>query len=286
MHIKEKQAKRIIIGSVILSFVLFCIVFLKSGYVPEPPFLVPLSQSYNNLFASTILIGLFFPGITIITNVNHKEKVESTVPIFLRYVSEKIQTGVFLIDVLEESVDEDFGPLNKPLENALVNFHLTNNFRESMESMSDELEVLAADSLCSILVEAYETGGDLEEVLDQSVELFSDIWEYKRKRNSETSQYVAIIYLGVLIFCVMSWMLITKYFDPLATTMGDMTMMGSMVMGGINVNYQRSIMFWAAIMEAFFGGLVAGKISKGKVTSGTMHSSILMSIVILVFNLF
>lgn len=286
MHVKKTVANKIIIGSVVLSLSLFIAVFILGEYVPEAPFLVPLTQMQNNMFSSTILVGLMLPGFVISMNINHREKVESTVPQFLRYVSEKIQTGVFLIDVLEQAVDENFGPLNKPLEKALVNFHLTNNFRESMELMSVDLEVLAADSLCSILVEAYETGGDLEEVLNQSVDLFSDIWEYKRKRNSETSQYVAIIYLGVLIFCTMSWMLITKYFDPLASTMGDMSMMGSLGMGGINVAYQKSIMFWAAVVEALFGGLVAGKISKGKISSGTIHSSILISLVLIIFNLF
>ncbi len=286
MHVKETLANKIILGSTTFAIVSFASIFFFSGYRPELPFLVPLSQNFNNMFAITILAGLMLPGAIITLNINHREKVESTVPQFLRYVSEKTQTGVFLIDVLEQAIDEDFGPLNKPLEKATVHFRLTNNFRRSMDLMSTELEVLAADSLCSILVESYETGGDLEEVLNHSVELFSDVWEYKRKRNSDTSQYVAIIYLGVFIFCAMTWMLITKFFDPLANTIGDITMMGSFGVGGINVNYQKSIMFWAAIMEAFFGGLVAGKISKGKIASGTLHSSILIVLVIIVFNLF
>ncbi len=286
MQLKIKQTSHMIKISTIISILSFILVFTQTEYQAIAPYLIPLSQKINNWFALTILLGLFFPGVFITLNMRHRERVESTVPVFLKYISEKIQTGVFIVNALEDAIHEDFGPLNKPLEKALSHFHLTNIFSESMELMSKELDVLAADSLCSILVEAYETGGDLEEVLTRSVELFGDVWEYKRKRNAETSQYVAIIYLGVGIFCVMAWMLLVKYFDPLMNIMSDANAMNVLSIGQMNLSYQKSVLFWAAMMEALFGGLVAGKISKGKISSGTLHSFILVCLVVIVFNLF
>ena len=46
----------------------------------------------------------------------------------------------------------------------------------------------------------------------------------------------------------------------------------------LDMEYYRSILFWSALTESIIGGLIAGKISKGKTLSGLIHSVIMMSV--------
>jgi uncharacterized membrane protein YeaQ/YmgE (transglycosylase-associated protein family) len=52
------------------------------------------------------------------------------------------------------------------------------------------------------------------------------------------------------------------------------------------LNYYKAIIFWAAIMEGLIGGFVAGKITDSRMTSGLIHSVLLIIITYGFYNLF
>jgi hypothetical protein len=56
--------------------------------------------------------------------------------------------------------------------------------------------------------------------------------------------------------------------------------------GPDDIHFFKSILFWAAGIQAIFGGLVAGKISTGRLSGGLIHVVVLLLTTILFFNMF
>jgi len=95
--------------------------------------------------------------------------------------------------------------------------------------------------MSTILIEAYETGGRIIDVLDVGVDLFTSLDEYREERDAQMRPYLL---------------------------------------------YYKAVLMWAAVMEALFGGLVAGKISEGRISVGLIHSVLLLVITVVFFNVF
>jgi len=144
-----------------------------------------------------------------------------------------------------------------------------------------------ARRLSTIFVEAYETGGEVVDVLDMSVDVFTSLAEYRKSRSTQMRPYTYIVYLGSIIFLIISWVILVQFLGPMQVVAEDPALMGSGVLSSLlSIDYYKSILFWAAVMESVFGGFVAGKIGTGKVSSGVSHTVILLFITVCFFNAF
>ena len=86
---------------------------------------------------------------------------------------------------------------------------------------------------------------------------------------------------------VIAYVILFQFLAPLSTAAENPEMMGvPIVQNVLDISYYRSILFWASVMESVFGGLIAGKISGGKLAAGLIHSSILLAVTIAFFNIF
>ena len=131
--------------------------------------------------------------------------------------------------------------------------------------------------LTTILIEANETGGRIDDVLETSIDLFTNLDEYRQERESQIGPYVLLVYVGSIIFLIISWTIINQFLVPIINVSTQEHVAESGLL--------KSAMFWAAVIEGIVGGLVAGKITNGRINGGLIHSVILMGISIIFFNL-
>ncbi|MFB0523258.1 MAG: hypothetical protein ACETV1_05810, partial [Candidatus Bathyarchaeia archaeon] len=82
--------------------------------------------------------------------------------------------------------------------------------------------------------------------------------------------YVAIVYVAFFVFLFTIIILFKTFFSQIAeftiTTFGLVT-----------PEAMRRIFFHMSILQAFFGGLVAGKMGEGTVSAGLKHSVVLLT---------
>jgi len=274
-------------GSIFVGLVIFAAILLQGVYTPEAPYWVPLSQRTNNGIALCILLALSLPSILEYQNSRWLKAVERNVPYLLRDLSEAVQSGVPLVTALEEASVRDYGPVSKPLENSLVRFNLTSDLRGSLKWLGEKLIKPSAKRMSTVLVEAYEAGGLVKDVLEKSVELFTSISDYKDERASQTSPYIAVVYIGNAVFLIISWVVLVRFLLPLSVATTDPLVAQSSALASIlDMDYYKSILFWASTMGSLLGGLIAGKISDGRVAAGLIHSEILLLITLVFYNLF
>jgi flagellar protein FlaJ len=92
----------------------------------------------------------------------------------------------------------------------------------------------------------------------------------EKERHTQTRPYVAIVYVAFFVFLFTVIML----FKSLFVEVGDLPLLGSVV---LTSGEARRLFFHMSVIQALFGGLVAGKMGAGTVSAGLKHSVVLLA---------
>ena len=283
MYINDKYRRVAISLSITFLFVSLYFIMFQIGFKPTPPFWVPLNQKVNNIIGLCLLLALL--PLTTIQYFGDRwlESVDRNVPRLLQDVTEDVKSGQSLIISLEENAKEDYGSISKPLQKTLTRFKFTSDLTGSMKWLGEKLQRPVAKQMAAIFVEAYEAGGKVTEILQDSVQLFKSIDENRVNRNTKTRPYVIVVYVSLGIFLVISWIIFNRFLIPMNIHTQTITITYGFNMKLLEMDYYRSILFWSAVTESLIGGLIAGKISTGKTLSGLVHSEVMMSMTLFFF---
>lgn len=287
MYFNKRYKLAICAVTIIVAVVFYILIYIQGIYVPEGPYFIPLNQKLNNSLALGILIVLVFPAIIEYNNNHWFRGIDLNTPVLLNDVTESVKSGIPLYRALEDATIRDYGPISKPLEKAMVKLHLGTDFKGALEWLGEELIRPSVKRMTTILIEANEAGGDIIDVLDTSVRIFKNLEEYREERYQQSRPYLFIVYIGTIIFLIISWLLLTQFLAPLLVTAASPSIRAAGVISNfLDINYYKSILFWASMIEAIFGGLVAGKICESRTSAGLIHSVVLLILTITFFNVF
>ena len=286
MYIEKGPRNFVIAVSVMAGVAIMAYIIVNGVYMPSQPYLIPLDQKANNLVALAVLVTILPVAIIEYFNNRWLKAVDKNLPRLLMDVTESIQSGLSLFNALEESCKHDYGPVSPLLEAAMVNFRITSDFTESMKWLGEQLKRPNGKRLVTILVEAYETGGQIDEILETSIDIFTNLDEYRDERDQQIGPYVLLVYIGALTFLIISWTIITQFLLPIIEVSTQEHVAESGILRNVlSVHYYKSILFWASMIEGITGGLVAGKIIYGRTNGGLIHSAILILVSLVFFNL-
>lgn len=281
----ERKYKLMVWGaSAAVAVALFSLMIIQGFYVPTAKYMIPTDQKTNNIFAVAILIAIFPSSLIELNNSMWLRQVDKNIPRLLMDVTESVRSGLSLFDALEIATTKDYGPITEHLEDALVRFNLTADFEGALNWLGEKLVRKNARRLVTILMEAYETGGRMIQVLETSVEMFTGIAEYKDEKESQMTPYILLVYVGTLIFLGISFTILNQFLAPLMRTVEDPMVAQSGIVQFIDINYYQAILYWAGVMEGLLGGFVAGKIRDNRIGGGLIHSVILLILTIAFFN--
>lgn len=267
----------------VVGFLVILSPILSGLYLPKQPYLIPLDQITNNIIAIGLLIMITIPAVVEYSNYRWMRQIEGAIPRVLRDIAEAIHSGVTLPKAVEQATAKGYGPLSKELERAMALFVLGSNWENSIMSITKRVKNASVARFATILVEADQAGGKITEVLDMSVELFSNIDQYREEQLNNMKPYTYTIYAAIAVFLIISLVVLTQFLVPLGSSgMSQMGPGNSVTM--LDINYYSSILFWASIIESLFAGLIAGKIGDRCYLSGLRHSALLIGITLIFFN--
>lgn len=284
MYFKRKYKLAVWAVSLLIGIFLLVETVRTGVYVPTMEYMIPLKQRVNNALVMSILIVIIPPAFIEYNNSVWLREVDNNIPRLLRDLTESIRSGLSLFDALELAAEKDYGPITPHLEQAMVKFRLTSDLEGSLIWLGEKLVRPSAKRVVTILLEAYETGGRMIEVLETSVEMFTSLAEYKDEKDAQVGPYILLVYVGNIIFLGISWTIIVQFLGPLAKTSQDPLVAQSGMIRMLNIDYYKSILFWSAVIEGLMGGLVAGKIKDNRIGGGLIHSVILLLISVVFFN--
>jgi len=285
VYFKRKLRMAVWAFSGVVGVLIMLLPFPLGLYMPQMPYLIPLSQRVNNVMVLGFLIMLGFPAAVEFFNFRWARQADRNIARLLRDVAEAVRSGVTLPRALEEASQRDYGPLSKELEKVMAKFIMGASWEESTMSLYGNVRRPAVLRLCTILVEANQAGGKIVDVLDSSVDLFTSLEEYKEEQYTNMRPYLLTIYMSSAIFLIIAFVVLHQFLIPLfgAAESKDVKEVGLLV-SVLDINYYASILFWGSFIEAFFGGLIAGKIVDRSLLAGLRHSMILVVITLVFFN--
>lgn len=255
-------------------------------YMPQAPYLIPLSQKVNNVMVLGFLVMLGLPAVVEFFNFRWARQADRNIVRFLKDVAEAVRSGLTLPRALEEASQRDYGPLSKELEKVMAKFIMGTSWEGSVMSLYRNVKRPSVLRLCTILVEANQAGGRMVDVLDSSVDLFTSLEEYKEEQYTSMRPYLLTIYMSSAVFLIIAFVVLHQFLIPLfAASESEGVKKAGLLVSVLDISYYASILFWSSFIEAFFGGLIAGKIVDRNLLAGLRHSVILVSITLVFFNL-
>jgi flagellar protein FlaJ len=273
MRVTKKTTKRISIISTAAAIIFFIIALIF--YLTSP------TLDYMMVIALTI--GAAPPSVASIIHNRWKIKIEKATPDFLRDLATASRTGIPLQVALEHASKRLYGPLTYELKLLVSHMSWGMNFNEALIEFSDRIDLPLIRKATVLINEASKHGGDLSDIFDSTAKYLDSINSWTTKREQQTTPYVLIFYFSVFIFLFIIIVISNMMFTPLSQTGAGSV---SFIKPIISQAASRRLFLHATLLEALFGGLIAGKINEDSFLDGLKHVTVLAVASGLAFYLF
>lgn len=286
--------------------------------------LIGLVLVFNPFFQTIGVFVLFLGALMSIIpsslfayfNFSKYKAMENDFPRFLRDFAEAKKSGMTFQDSFRSRVHTDYGALNPEIARAAHKLSWGVPFMDVMKSMSERLKYSGIMKRSfTIILEAFNAGGDVSEVVD---DLSNDIKVIKGlddSRKSEMSQQVIMMYFISFLFVAITLMLYNILIPLVSSGLGDVNAFSSSSFGSSGgmedvsldycslapfvcsicvpfgfgegqLCYFEALFFMMAIVQAVVSGIMAGEISEGSAAAGVKHALFLSIVVFIVFIVF
>jgi len=193
---------------------------------------------------------------------------------FLFKLSEFMRGGLDPIKSVRELSKTDMGILTQNIRNAATSMVYGKSFEDSMKTMAKNLQSELIVRYTNLVVQASYSGGYVSDLILKASEDMRSIIGIEREKEGNLSQYVVIFYFSQAIIFFILYILTTSLL-PFVDQLGPTSPFGKNQL--VNLAFARGF-FHLIMINAFFGGLIIGKIAEGEVRHGLKHSAILMTI--------
>jgi len=248
----------IIIG--ILIIILALIFLLKSKFL----FLV--------LGIAVIIAVAPFLLSFLVKESKEKEKEEMFL-LFCRNLVESVKSGTPLSRSILNVSDKEYGSLTPHTKKLASQVNLGIPVRQAFMTFSNDVKNNTISRAISLVIQAESSGGEISSILDAVVSNVSQIEEIKKERTSRVYSLVVQGYIIFLIFLVIM-LFVQVYFMPLIFKSFSTELTGKTD----SMTVMDRAFFILILVQAFFTGLVVGKLGEGKIKAGIKHSAILLVI--------
>jgi len=247
-----------------------------------------LPLAWDDFLIVAIMIAIFPPAAVNYVDRRWRIALDNNIPKFLREVADASRTGLTLVRAIEVSTERKYGPLTDELKRLVRQLSWGATLEDALQSFAGRVNTRLARRTAVLLTEVSRAGGNVQEIMDSLQRHVSDLQLIDRERRGQLRQYVAIVYVAVFILLFINVILLKTFFSQLESLQEIQAQQPevSLVTGAIDILALKKIFFHSAVIESFFGGLIAGKMGEGSLGAGMKHALILMLISFLTFAVF
>ena len=223
------------------------------------------------IFAVIIAITPYAVDITLQKRTTRRK--EELYTEFLFKLSELMRGGLDPIKSVKELSRTDMGILTSNIRIASTSMVYGKSFEDSMKSMAKSLHSELISRYTTLVVQASYAGGSVSDLILKASEDMRSIIGIEREKEGNLAQYVMIFYFaqGIIFFIMVT---LSTSLLPFVNSLGATSPFGENKLVG--VDFARGF-FHLIMINAFFGGLIIGKIAEGDARHGLKHSAILMT---------
>jgi flagellar protein FlaJ len=236
-----------------------------------------LPEFYMHVFVVMGLVaGMVLPSMVLIIEDRRRNEIDLMLPRLLDDISEGLQSGMTLIEAMEESSKRNYGFISKELKILVGQMSWGVPLEDAFENFSKRIGTDMAKKTTVLILSAIHLGGDLKSVFGSTSMFIRKMLDAKADRNDQLRPYLSIIYVTIGVFLVMMVML----YSSISTLFA---LQSPIVKIQMTKTQLKLILFDLSVMEALFGGLIATKLSSGSIYPGLKHSIIMLLLNVGVF---
>jgi len=245
-------------------------------------------------------VGVIFGVLAMIVPVTmlqvkesqRKDSIDRNLPLFLLALSSAVQSGANLIRAIETTAERNMGALTPELKNLRANLSWGMPVEDSFQNFADRTGTKTARRVTVLLEMALKIGGDIRTNLEMIQKHVTELQNLEKERKSSLAPYTYTIYISFAVFLGIAVILSSQFFNQFEVVQQllskDTGTSGGAFFSSIkDVNFEalNQILFNMSIIEAVFGGLVAGKIGSGTYVAGIKHIIVMIVMAVVAFML-
>ncbi|MEA4956157.1 hypothetical protein SDC9_03538 [bioreactor metagenome] len=171
-------------------------------------FLIFLFILFSFIFNFNILILFLFalaipPGVLMIFIIykseKRNEKIETSIPDFLRQLSSMLRVGLSFETALEELSKYGSGPLYNEIRRSVIEIKMGMNFDKSIMEIAERLKSKNLERSFKLIIEAKKTGGSLADIIEDISNDLRDLNALKRERKSSVMMSIIFLVISAVI---------------------------------------------------------------------------------------
>jgi len=230
---------------------------------------------------SLIVIALPFV-ISIIVERGRKKEVEERFLEFVRDLVENVKSGTPISKSIINLRKRDYGVLSKYVVKLANQISLGIPFTKALFTFASDTGSRVIMRAVSLISEAERAGGDIDSILESVAKSVNQTENLKKERKSAVYNLIVQGYIIFIVFIIIMLVLQFKIL-PMTSGLGDEDLSGlSISVRSISPQQFSTPLFILLLVQAFFAGLVIGKISEGSFKDGIKHSFILLALSLLI----
>ena len=236
-----------------------------------------------------LVAALPFIASVVIEAGREKEKEEMFLE-FSRNLAESVKAGTPISKSIINVRGGKYGSLSPHIDKLANQIALGIPVRQALGVFARDTgnKVIARSAV--LITEAEESGGKIDEVLENVAKSVSEVEDIKKERKSSMFNTIVQLYIIFLIFLVIMLVVQIKFIPTLLETIIATGGMGGLAEGGVfgmggqaeTQAIMNQLFLILMIVQGFFAGFVIGKLSEGSIKYGIKHSAIITAIAYLV----
>ncbi len=264
------------------------LILLDIAFVYNNP---PLKRWFYAFIVLSITIGLAQFWYDMLQESKRQREIELKFLEFVRALTGTVRSGISVPQSIIHASKKDYGaltPYTIKLSNQLewgIPMH------EALITFSNDTKNSVIKRSIAIVIEAEQSGGDIEDVLESVTNSVVQVKKIKAERKSSVYTQVVQGYIVFFVFIGIMLLLEVKLFPMLGNISGFLSeglsasgLTGNLIgTGGQDVDLDK-LFFSLIIIQAFFAGIMVGKFSEGTIKQGLLHSLVLTTVSALIIT--
>jgi flagellar protein FlaJ len=231
--------------------------------------------------------------------------IEVALPNFFRDLAGMNESGMTLPNAVHTVSGGDYGKLTRYIKKMDCEISWNMPFIDAIVRFGDSLGAPLAKRSVDLVAKASIAGGNVSEVLKAAADDSRESVNLADERRNNMLIYVIIVIISFLVFLFIIGIMSATFLQTMADagsalysggaegtvdagagTAAASAFGGMSVGGGQDMDLYRRLFSHAAMIQAFFSGLVAGQMGEGNAKAGLKYSLIMLAIAWIAFRFF
>jgi flagellar protein FlaJ len=245
------------------------------------------TTSIDDIAVFTVLIAIVPLAILDLKEQWRVSNLENALPNFFRDLAGMNDSGMTLPNAVHLVATAEYGTLTPHIRKLDNEMSWGVGFVEALYRFGKGLGTKLADRSVDLIAKASRAGGDVSEVLRAAAKDTFEVVNLKQERANNMIIYVIIVFVAFAVFCFVIAILVSSFLTTMATAGATATASGAKGFGGIiDLFLYKRLFAHAAMLQAFFSGLVAGQMGEGRFVAGLKYSAVMLLIAWVTFRFF